>query len=89
MLFATIAIFLAALPMSETFKPIILKRRAIKHNLPVPDTSNGMSMRRAFALKLGRPLHMLFTEVRLSTNVPFQFFYRSLDSGVANPPRSP
>lgn len=63
MLFITVGIFVAALPMQETYKPVILKRRALKLGLPLQDDSGWMSVRRALALKLGRPLHMLFTEV--------------------------
>lgn len=62
MLFITLSIFLMALPMKETYKPIILKRRAKKLGLesPVPQ---GAGLKRTLVLKFARPMHMLFTEV--------------------------
>lgn len=61
MLFITVVIFIAALPMKETYKPIILKKRAKK--LGLQSDAEDVDIKRVIALKLVRPLHMLFTEV--------------------------
>lgn len=63
MLFITIAVYIAALPMEETYKPIILKKRALKLGTPVEE--EGKDIKRLIVIKLVRPLHMLFTEVSL------------------------
>ncbi|KAH7383974.1 major facilitator superfamily domain-containing protein [Pyrenochaeta sp. MPI-SDFR-AT-0127] len=62
LLFITLVIFVAALPMQETYKPIILQRRAKKLGLSVKPAPGGVDIKRTFALKLARPMHMLFTE---------------------------
>lgn len=61
-IFVTLIAAIVALPMKETFKPIILKKRAKKHGLEVPQTGPGLKS--AVVLKVIRPLHMLFTEVQ-------------------------
>ncbi|RMZ67594.1 MFS multidrug resistance transporter [Pyrenophora seminiperda CCB06] len=66
MLFVTVAVYLAALPMKETYKPIILKKRAAKAGIHVK--SQDKDLKRLFALKLVRPIHMLSTE-------PIVFFF--------------
>ncbi|KAJ4372912.1 hypothetical protein N0V83_003203 [Neocucurbitaria cava] len=62
-LFITLVIFGIALPMKETYKPIILKKRAKRLGLHVKVESDGASIKRTFILKFARPMHMLFTEV--------------------------
>jgi len=61
MLFITLAVYIAALPMKETYKPIILKKRAIKAGIPIK--SEGKDIKRLIVLKFVRPVHMLSTEV--------------------------
>ena len=63
MLFITLVIFVVALPMRETYKPIILKKRAKKLGFEVTVNSDGVSIKRTIILKFARPMHMLFTEV--------------------------
>lgn len=66
MLFITLAIYLAALPMKETYKPTILQRRAKKLGLSIKPPAGDTSIKRTVVLKFARPMHMLFTEVRLN-----------------------
>jgi hypothetical protein len=57
--------FLGVLPMEETYKKIILTKRAKKLGLPPPPGPKLMSLEYARVLitvTLVRPLHMLFTE---------------------------
>ncbi|KAI1528420.1 ProP Permease of the major facilitator superfamily [Pyrenophora tritici-repentis] len=61
MLFITIVVYIAALPMKETYKPIILKKRAIKAGILIKDEDK--DIKRLFVLKFVRPIHMLSTEV--------------------------
>lgn len=69
-LFALTAVLLLALPMSETYKPRILKlakRKALKDDLHAdPPTPTKQPLARAvkdYATRvLGRPLHLMFTE---------------------------
>ena len=61
MLFIIIAVYIAALPMKETYKPIILKKRAIKAGTPIK--SEGKDIKSLIVLKFVRPVHMLSTEV--------------------------
>jgi hypothetical protein len=64
MLFITLTAFIFALPMRETYKPVILKQRAKKHGLVLAnDQSEGAKLKNAVVLKVLRPFHMLFTEV--------------------------
>ncbi|KAJ4983472.1 Polyamine transporter 4-like protein 1 [Stagonosporopsis vannaccii] len=64
MIFVTLAVYVAALPMKETYKPIILKRRAKKLGLDTkPSGGPGTAtMKRAVMIGLFRPMHMLVTE---------------------------
>ncbi|KAF3007906.1 hypothetical protein E8E13_011074 [Curvularia kusanoi] len=64
MIFVTLAVYLVSLPMKETYKPIILARRAKKLGLETkPANSAGTAaMKRAVVTGLFRPLHMLVTE---------------------------
>jgi ribosomal protein L34 len=65
MIFITLAAFLFALPMKETYKPIILKQRAKKHGLVLKDDqAEGAKVKNAVMMKVLRPFHMLFTEAR-------------------------
>lgn len=61
MLFVTLPIFLAALFTHETYKPIILARRARKLGLPSPIHS-GANLKNTLVLKFARPMYMLCTE---------------------------
>lgn len=61
MLFATIPIFIAALFTRETYKPVILQRRAKKLGLPSP-VPQGADIKRTLVLKFARPMYMLATE---------------------------
>ncbi|KAF9698028.1 hypothetical protein EKO04_004127 [Ascochyta lentis] len=64
MIFITLAIYIASLPMKETYKPIILARRAKKLGLvtkPTGDTQ-AAAMKRSIVTNLFRPVHMLLTE---------------------------
>lgn len=65
MIFATLVIYIASLPMKETYKPIILARRAKKRGLEIKPTQSdgGAAMKRAVIVGLFRPMHMLATEV--------------------------
>jgi hypothetical protein len=65
MIFITLAAFIFAVPMKETYKPIILKQRAKKHGIVLKDDSEGTKVKNAAMLKVLRPFHMLFTEVRV------------------------
>ena len=65
MIFVTLAVYLASLPMKETYKPIILARRAKKRGLESkpPNTPGTAALKRAVIVGLFRPMHMLVTEV--------------------------
>lgn len=78
MLFATLVIFAIALPMKETYKPIILQRRAKKLGLDVKPDTGSVSVKRTLMLKFARPMHMLFTE----PTVFFFSLYASFAFGV-------
>ncbi|KAF2832692.1 MFS multidrug transporter-like protein [Ophiobolus disseminans] len=62
-IFITLIATLVALPMKETYKPIILKKRARKHGLKMPDAPKGAKMKTAIVVKVVRPLHMLVAEL--------------------------
>lgn len=69
MIFVTLAVYVVALPMKETYKPIILARRAKKAGLDTkpmggPGTA---AVKRAVIIGLFRPMHMLVTEVSILT----------------------
>jgi hypothetical protein len=70
MIFITLAAFIFALPMKETYKPVILKQRAKKHGLVLVNNQlEGAKLKNAVVLKVLRPFHMLFTEVgHISSN---------------------
>ncbi|KAH7130283.1 MFS multidrug transporter-like protein [Dendryphion nanum] len=64
MLFVTIPIFLMAIPMKETYKPVLLKRRAKRAGIAppkLPAASFSVALG-AFAQNFVRPLHMLCIE---------------------------
>lgn len=65
MIFVTLAVYIAALPMKETYKPVILARRAKKLGLEIKPTGSPgtAAMKRSIITNLFRPLHMLLTEV--------------------------
>ncbi|KAF2169124.1 hypothetical protein M409DRAFT_52412 [Zasmidium cellare ATCC 36951] len=57
--------FLTCLPMSETYKKIVLQKRAKRHGLPPPPGPNARTWKywkTLFSTTLIRPGHMLFTE---------------------------
>ncbi|PVI08712.1 MFS general substrate transporter [Periconia macrospinosa] len=66
MLFVALAVFLFALPMRETYKPFILRRRGkVRGSTSVSqETKMGDegSLTRSLLQNIFRPLHMLFTE---------------------------
>ncbi|KAJ4336415.1 hypothetical protein N0V87_005431 [Didymella glomerata] len=64
MVFVTLAVYIVSLPMKETYKPIILARRAKRLGLDTKSTGNegGAAMKRAVIVGLFRPMHMLATE---------------------------
>lgn len=64
MVFISLVALLVALPMKETYKPIILKQRAKKHGITPPETpASNQSVTRILATRILRPFHMLYTEV--------------------------
>lgn len=65
MIFVSLGVFLSALPMKETYKPVILKRRAKKLGLTPPKGPEG-AMKRTIVVNLFRPVHMLLTEVHIT-----------------------
>jgi hypothetical protein len=70
MIFITLAAFLFALPMKETYKPIILKQRAKKSGFtPVDGQPASGSLKNAIITRLSRPFLMLFTEVSHSSQL--------------------
>ncbi|KAF1358460.1 MFS general substrate transporter [Lizonia empirigonia] len=64
MIFVTLAVYIASFPMKETYKPIILARRAKRLGLDVKPAGNpgGTAMKRSIITNLFRPMHMLLTE---------------------------
>ncbi|KAH7093487.1 major facilitator superfamily domain-containing protein [Paraphoma chrysanthemicola] len=71
MIFVTLTAYAIALPMKETYKPVILAKRAKKAGMtPPPATAN---VKTAIALKVVRPVHMLFRE-------PAVFFFSIYNS---------
>ncbi|KAG9204400.1 hypothetical protein G6514_000856, partial [Epicoccum nigrum] len=64
MIFVTLAVYLASLPMKETYKPIILARRAKKLGMEIKPANDAgaAAMKRAVMIGLFRPMHMLVTE---------------------------
>jgi MFS family permease len=66
LIFVTLAAFIIAAPMSETYKPIILKQRAKKYGIAPLKDPERPKLKSSFTQKIARPLHMLFTEVNYS-----------------------
>ncbi|KAI4942640.1 hypothetical protein J4E91_009809 [Alternaria rosae] len=64
-LFLSVFVYAFAIPMDETYKPIILKKRAKKHGLEKKQ-ENG-DIKREIIMRFIRPLHMLSTETARST----------------------
>ncbi|KAF2260915.1 MFS general substrate transporter [Lojkania enalia] len=62
MLFITLAIYLISLPTQETYKPVILARRAQKLGIQPPNVAHNASLKTTLIQNLVRPVHMLFTE---------------------------
>jgi ribosomal protein L34 len=72
MIFITLFAFIFALPMKETYKPIILKQRAKKHGIEPPASSQKVT--KVLATRILRPFHMLYTEVSHLASPPnFKF----------------
>jgi MFS family permease len=65
MLFISLTVFLLAFGMRETFKPILLARRAKKLGITPPEavSASKRSAKSAVIQNFVRPLHMLLTEV--------------------------
>lgn len=66
MLFITLAVFALSLPMKETYKPEILRRRAKRlgvKNSPAPAAIGAVSAGNAIIQNFVRPVHMLVSEV--------------------------
>jgi MFS family permease len=67
MIFITLVAFVIALPMKETYKPVILKQRAKKAGItPTEDQPASDKLKNAVMMRVLRPFHMLFTEVKSS-----------------------
>ncbi|KAL5116646.1 hypothetical protein ACEQ8H_005395 [Pleosporales sp. CAS-2024a] len=68
-IFVTLAAFIIALPMKETYKPIILEQRARKLGMTPPRVpTKSQSVVKVLATRILRPFHMLYTE-------PVVFFF--------------
>lgn len=64
MIFISLAAFLIALPMKETYKPVILKQRAKKCGImPVENEPEGHKLKNTVMIRVLRPFVMLYTEV--------------------------
>ncbi|OCK79152.1 MFS general substrate transporter [Lepidopterella palustris CBS 459.81] len=62
-LFISVAVYLTSLPMRETYKKIILKRRAARLGIEPPKSPTGIAaLKTLLTITLFRPLHMLATE---------------------------
>ncbi|KAL5413800.1 hypothetical protein PMIN06_009394 [Paraphaeosphaeria minitans] len=62
MLFIALAVFLGALPMKETYKKVILERRAKKRGISPPEPAGGAAVKKTVVQNFLRPMHMLVTE---------------------------
>ncbi|KAF2175705.1 putative bicyclomycin resistance protein [Zopfia rhizophila CBS 207.26] len=63
MLFISVPVYLMSIPTKETYKKIILKRRAKKLGIAPPKTTTGTAaVKSIIIMNFLRPLHMLFTE---------------------------
>lgn len=70
MIFVTLTAYTVAVLMKETYKPVILKRRAKKHGIEtVEDQAKSEKLKNALILKVLRPFHMLFTEVSYASGL--------------------
>jgi len=63
-----LVVFILAIPTKETFKPIILKKRALKRGITPPNATDGAVVKKTLLLNVFRPLHMLVSE-------PVVFFF--------------
>ena len=64
-IFIAVAAYALVLPMSETYKKVILSRRAKKHGVegpPKPPVKGWAYAKLLLTITLARPLHMLVTE---------------------------
>ncbi|KAF2871670.1 major facilitator superfamily domain-containing protein [Massariosphaeria phaeospora] len=64
MLFISVAVYALALPMKETYKPVILARRAKKLGISAekPSAQSSAAVKSSLVQNFIRPLHMLCTE---------------------------
>lgn len=62
MLFISLAVFLSAIPMKETYKPVILKHRASKDEKTFETPTGGTAVKKSVVQNFFRPMHMLGTE---------------------------
>lgn len=63
MLFVSLSVYLSALPMKETYKPVIIKNRAKRRGIELPKPAQSLTVKRSVMMLFVRPLHMLVTEV--------------------------
>lgn len=63
MLFIALTVFLGALPMNETYKKIILERRAKKRGISSVEAVGSAVVKKTVVQNFLRPMHMLVTEV--------------------------
>jgi hypothetical protein len=57
-------VFIGAIPMKETYKKVILERRAKKRGIEPAQPTGGAAVKRTVVQNFLRPMHMLVTEVR-------------------------
>lgn len=70
MIFVTLSAYTVAVLMKETYKPVILKRRAKRCGIEtMEDQDKGEKLRNVLVLKVLRPFHMLFTEVSYTSGL--------------------
>lgn len=62
-LFLALFVYIIALPMSETYKPIILKKRAKKQGIVTKQETADLTSE--IVMRFIRPLHLISTEVCL------------------------
>lgn len=76
-LFVSVAVYLTSLPMKETYKKIILRRRAKRLSITPPKGPTGLrAIKILLSVTLVRPLHMLLVEpivIFLSLYTAFAF----------------
>lgn len=68
-LFIALAVFISALPMKETYKKVILKRRSKARGVAPTAPADGASIKKTVIQNFLRPMHMLVTEVRYEDRV--------------------